>query len=214
MNHLAKLILSICVLLCHTSTYAAYGVKYDDKMSHNNNNNDDYYYTQQTPLADYDMTSPQANLAESMSEESLITQLNTYLLTYEQVLVNTKLHVECPLYVKDRSLSKFRFRETLFLKSIHGLDLAEFYAQFRTKSVTTHVVEKRLYFRVKSKFVFRSLFKELRANAKSMEKWSERAVVRNSTRFAQSGLYYCVYSYKNEYLISGKLYLVYEGKWS
>lgn len=151
---------------------------------------------------------------DGSNEENSIS-LNSYWNKYQLVLLNDEMKVECPLSlksVKNKFLNKFKFGEILFYKSVHDFNLVNFDEQVKKKNVFTYEHENTLYFKLKSKKVFKALFNNLIAVKENVDRWQSNKLIRNNTRFSDSGRYYCVYSYKGQYLITGNLYVIYEGK--
>ena len=193
---------------------ATESTQYDDPL----NTNYDYLMssdaTRVTPekvdvSSDYDKASN-----DDDDEEELDKQLNSYLNNYKQVLLNNQLTIECPLTLHSdefKFFSKFKFGEIIFYKSVHDFDLVDLHEQLDKKKVIAYAHDQTLYFKLKSKKVFKLLFKKLNATKKNVNRWSKNVLVKNASRFADSGRYYCVYSYKSEYLITGNLYIIYEG---
>ena len=169
-----------------------------------------------------DETSTTASLdlidaADPSNNNKLIEQLSTYLFKYQNVLLNTRLELECPLTIKssnvdENNFSLFKFKYILFYKSIHDIDLVEFSAQYRESSVSTHIVNSRFYIQTKDKRVFKKLFKNYKSTTKHVDKWETNKLMLNHTQFSDSGRYYCVYAFKNQHLINGNLFIVHEGK--
>ncbi len=176
-------------------------ISYDDLLTET---------TQQTSL-------PNANTYAYDYDESDETNghsLNSYWSQYKMVLMNTQMKIECPLHLKssqNKILNKFKFGEIMFYKSIHDFNLVNFNEQVKKKTIMTYDHENTLYFKLKSKKVFKALFSNLLTQKSNVYRWQTNKLVRNNTRYSDSGRYYCVYSYKSQYLITGNLYIVYEG---
>ena len=141
--------------------------------------------------------------------------LDSYWNKYQLVLLNTQMNIECPLNLKsteNKILNKFKFGEILFYKSIHDFNIVNYNEQLEKKNVIKYEHNDTLYFKLKSKKVFKVLFNNLIAVKENVRRWQTNKLIINNTRFSDSGRYYCVYSYKGQYLITGNLYVVYEGK--